>query len=821
MINNMTIKSKLIALAILVTLSFVVILIMENKAITDMKIIAAMDHDSEELNIQMLTLRKHEKDFLARKDVKYLASSKKVIKTIEDISRKLKLELNHFDADTTNLTAYDTIVHEYANIFEKLVLTQQEIGLNPKDGLYGALRSKVHQVQEYAKKSNDTGLLAKVYDLRKQEKDFMLRSDKKYLDSFNKKIDKLNTDNEYIQMHDLLGEYKLSFSKLVQLEEVKGLNSKSGLLGDMRKIIHKSTDALKNLTKLINKLQSEKTEEIATFSLIFTILVATLVVLALLYISRTISTSLSAFEKGLVQFFSFVNNETKEVELLNDKNNDEIGKMAKIINQSITNTKVNIEKDRALIDDATHVANKIKVGHLSTRITKESNTDELNELKNVINEMLENLNANINNILSVLSSYATYNYLPQVDTKGIEGTILKLCTNVNMLGVATTQMLTSNKSIGLGLKGSADILVSNVNHLNTNANSTAASIEETAAALEEITATIISNNESINKMSEYAKQVTSAVQKGESLANETTEAMESLNEQVTSINDSIVLIDQIAFQTNILSLNAAVEAATAGEAGKGFAVVAQEVRNLANSSAQAAKDIKTLVSSATTTSKEGKEISKAMIEGYDDLKDKITQTKNIIDLVTKASRKQDSSMQDINNAISNLDKNTQENASDASSISSMSKEVQDLSNKLIQIASSSTYNKKAHLQVSDMDFSNKLNSLKLDHITFKEESFLNLVNKEAYSIQESNETSLGKWIEASILNKENYVQGEHWEVLVKNNSLTHEKIKHYLELNKNSASNEQLLAVNNEIQEASSLIFEALDTSKIMNCKEG
>ena len=106
-----------------------------------------------------------------------------------------------------------------------------------------------------------------------------------------------------------------------------------------------------------------------------------------------------------------------------------------------------------------------------------------------------------------------------------------------------------------------------------------------------------------------------------------TESMEEINEQTSSIADAITVIDQIAFQTNILSLNAAVEAATAGEAGKGFAVVAQEVRNLASRSAEAAREIKALVENANSKADEGKQIANKMITGYSKLNENIKSSK--------------------------------------------------------------------------------------------------------------------------------------------------------------------------------------------------
>jgi methyl-accepting chemotaxis protein len=120
-----------------------------------------------------------------------------------------------------------------------------------------------------------------------------------------------------------------------------------------------------------------------------------------------------------------------------------------------------------------------------------------------------------------------------------------------------------------------------------------------SSSIEEITSNIRNNTENIAKMATYSNSVTKSASDGEKLANQTTVAMDEINTQVNLINEAISIIDQIAFQTNILSLNAAVEAATAGEAGRGFAVVAAEVRNLASRSAEAAKEIKTLVENAT------------------------------------------------------------------------------------------------------------------------------------------------------------------------------------------------------------------------------
>ncbi|PKN14078.1 MAG: chemotaxis protein, partial [Deltaproteobacteria bacterium HGW-Deltaproteobacteria-24] len=220
--------------------------------------------------------------------------------------------------------------------------------------------------------------------------------------------------------------------------------------------------------------------------------------------------------------------------------------------------------------------------------------------------------------------------------------------------------------------------------LNASSNEAAVSLEETAATLEEVTSNIRHTTENIAKMARFSYDVTHSAQEGEKLANQTTLAMEEINTQVTEINQAISVIDQIAFQTNILSLNAAVEAATAGEAGRGFAVVAQEVRNLATRSAQAAKEIKILVENATAKANDGKSISTEMIAGYENLSQNIHNTLTLINEVSSSSKEQFSAMEQINDTMNKLDKVTQENASVASEANNVANEVNQIAQQVVQ-----------------------------------------------------------------------------------------------------------------------------------------
>ena len=139
--------------------------------------------------------------------------------------------------------------------------------------------------------------------------------------------------------------------------------------------------------------------------------------------------------------------------------------------------------------------------------------------------------------------------------------------------------------------------------------------------------------------------------------------MDEITNQVNLINEAIMIIDQIAFQTNILSLNAAVEAATAGEAGRGFAVVAGEVRNLASRSAEAAREIKQLVENATNKANEGKYISSSMIKGYDELLENINKSTLMINTITNLSTNQEKGILEVNSIIDDLDSQTKLNSS--------------------------------------------------------------------------------------------------------------------------------------------------------------
>jgi len=513
-----------------------------------------------------------------------------------------------------------------------------------------------------------------------------------YLDKKNKKIFKeLAADLE--EYNDAITG-ALTMLDISAMQSVPGqpvnMNVSMPMLAVTDELFLKINNVITNINKEAdaqNKISHEDAllKIDSTLNTLYTIIIVSLLssIIMIIIVTKAIKKPLRSFEKGLLDFFKYVNNEVDEAKLINVGCTDELGVMAKVVNDNILKIKGGIEEDKVLIDSAIAEANRAKLGFMDARILGDTSNPALHQLRDVINEMLEAVENNIKSAVDVLSQYSSYDYRATIDTSKMDGDLKTLCLDINNMGTAVTAMLVENKKIGLNLTSNAQNLSLNVDSLTTSANNQAANLEETAAAVEEITSNMQNSSEYISKMASYATEVSNSVLEGQELANKTAVSMDKINEQTNAIADAITVIDQIAFQTNILSLNAAVEAATAGEAGKGFAVVAQEVRNLAARSADAAKEIKELVENATSKTNDGKNISSNMIEGYNTLNSNIHNTLELISNVSDSSKEQLSAIEQINDAVNTLDKATQENASSAGATNTIAQEVNTIAQKVV------------------------------------------------------------------------------------------------------------------------------------------
>jgi methyl-accepting chemotaxis protein len=203
----------------------------------------------------------------------------------------------------------------------------------------------------------------------------------------------------------------------------------------------------------------------------------------------------------------------------------------------------------------------------------------------------------------------------------------------------------------------------------------AASLEETSASLEEMSSMTKRNAENAATAKDLANQTRTAADSGALDMKEMTTAMDAIKSSSDNIAKIIKTIDEIAFQTNILALNAAVEAARAGEAGMGFAVVADEVRNLAQRSAQAAKETTEKIEDSIRKSEQGVEISDKVARRLMEIVEKARKVDELIGEIASASREQNQGIQQVNTAVTQMDKVTQSNAANAEESASASEEL--------------------------------------------------------------------------------------------------------------------------------------------------
>jgi len=448
----------------------------------------------------------------------------------------------------------------------------------------------------------------------------------------------------------------------------------------------------------IDKKISNLNELVYTFLAVMVFIVILINIVVTLGMKNIILKPLDKLHSGMDDFFGFINREKQTVDTIDVKSMDEIGQMVQAINDNIEKTKITFDKNNLVLQNTIQVVNSVKSGILTDRITQKTTDPELEKLTTLINQMLEELNNNIgkdiNKILNVLDIFSKDDYTANIEAPSgkIEHAIIGLRKKLN-------DMLLGNKRLGLILLQNADELTTSVDTLYNASNKEAATLEETAAIIGEIAQNLKITTNDANKMLILAKESNSSAIQGKELSTKTSIAMDDINEKVTTIHDAISVIDQIAFQTNILSLNAAVEAATAGEAGKGFAVVAQEVRNLATRSAEAASEIKSIVEAATSKANEGKAISFKLSESFQTLDDKISQTTALVQNVTETSNNQLKVVQQLDEDMSSIDSSSQQNASVAGIANQIAIETKEIATSVVNKANSQNFEGRDDIKV--------------------------------------------------------------------------------------------------------------------------
>ena len=388
---HMTVRAKLIWLGVLVAVAIVLQLVVQRYAMNTIITLEQQKASVAKIEAGMLTLRRNEKDFMARNDLKYREKFENNYQSLQAQVASLTQRLDRSGLDSAKGQRVAEVLEQYRDKFMQLVSVQQKIGLHHKDGLYGSLRKAVHNVEDVLKAQNNYRLMSDMLMLRRNEKDFMLRSDLKYLDKFNRNValfeenlavSSLPNDSKQV-IRDRLTQYQNDFLALVEGYKQKGLSSKDGLHGALRSTVHQTETIFKEMdAEVMSRLESQ-VAWMQTISVALSALFALVIFGFITLLARSIVRPVSELS-GVMAMAS------KNMDLsvrAKVHGNDEIGTMAEVFNtmaeqfqgliQQVQSSSLQVSK---AADGLTEITKQTSQGVKRQQSESGAVTDSMNEM---------------------------------------------------------------------------------------------------------------------------------------------------------------------------------------------------------------------------------------------------------------------------------------------------------------------------------------------------------------------------------------------------------------------------------------------------------
>jgi methyl-accepting chemotaxis protein len=315
----------------------------------------------------------------------------------------------------------------------------------------------------------------------------------------------------------------------------------------------------------------------------------------------------------------------------------------------------------AIEQEINHLVEAANLGDFTTRIDEAGKEGFFLNLTKGLNSVVSNVNSGLTDVLGVMDTMAEGNLTNKIE-RDYQGIFDQMKDSINATIDKLTEVITNIRASSMSVKTGASEIASGNADLSQRTEEQASSLEETASSMEEMTSVVKQSADNANSANTLAQNAKIKATEGGLVVSKAIIAMDAINKSSSEIADIIGVIEEIAFQTNLLALNAAVEAARAGEQGRGFAVVAGEVRNLAQRSADASKQIKDLIRDSEAKVSEGSTLVNESGKTLGEIEQAVSEVSAMIADITSAAQEQTSGIEQVNTAVSQMDEMTQQNA---------------------------------------------------------------------------------------------------------------------------------------------------------------